>query len=519
LTAAEEEETLRRTGPPAISIVALSIVFLYLSLFILPASPRFWPGIEFINLENVRRMVAGETLYKDVFQYTLPGTELLEFPLVKIFGVKIALTSVLLILTGAAEMWIAMEMAAPLIGRWDAALAALLFLCFGFHCDLDASHHKFSILMAYAGAAVLIPRRSIPRLIAAGAMVGLAACFTQTRALVALGIGAFIVWENTHERRGVQRLWRDEMAFFAPFVSVVGLGCAYIVWKAGFSEFVRMAVKFPLLYYRSGNCNNWATSFQDYFPDLRGMIVWAAMKLFVPGTYAAFFAYWWRNTKRWTQSLPAEAVLLAFVGVSLLATIWYAPLHVLMAGMSLPAFILAIWMLDRMGMAVWRAGGWAIASAFLVLATIKTQTAHYEFLDAPAGHLAISDPDLYEEMKWVEQHTDPGETFFAADGPMLYVVFDLRNPTRVPFVEPDEYTRPRQVKSSAESIRQTKPRFVIWPFEGEHYDRPDDVLYELGQELRAHYRPVRSLRGGDVWERVDLPGTEQVRSQTPESYR
>ena len=489
----------------AATLLGVVFVFLYLSVFVLPATTRFLEGDAYINFDNARRMVSGQTLYQDIFQYTLPGTELLEYPLIRMFGAKLAVLSSLIILVGLAETLLALSIGSSLLSRGDAILATLLFLCFGFHCGLDATHHKFSVLMVYAALAVVIPKRSSGRIAAAGLLLGLATCFTQTRGLVALAMGGFLVWENRLKPPSDQNLRRDEISLFLPFTAVVVLACAYVLWNGGLDHFWRYIIRFPLLHYREGNANSWVSSFDDWFPTFRGIAEWMLMKLLVPGTCVAFWIYWWRTSDRETARPPVESVLIAVFATSLLATVAYAPLHVRLAGISLPAMILAIWMLNKTGTEFWKAPLWLTVGGFLILAPWVAQTQHYDYYDAPAGHLAISDPALFDELNWLDRHTKPGDKFFYASGPMLYVLLDLQNPARVPFVEADDYTRPHQVEVTARRLREGKPKFILWPFDKKDADDPSDRLYLIGEELRAYYRPTIPLRDGQLWERKEDP--------------
>jgi len=513
-------EALRRPATATLFLLALTGAFLYLSLFLLPATPRLLDGDQFINFDNARRMVQGQTLYRDIFQYTLPGTELLEVPLIKVFGAKLALIEALLIVTYVAYVWLALRIGSTLLNGWDAALASLMFLCFGLHCGLDATHHIFSVLFVYLAAAVIIQSRSAPRLLLAGLFLGMATCFTQTRALLVPAVAGFLVWDNRVKAQDERHLLREEISLFAPFAALVLMASAYVIWNAGPINFYRYIIRFPFLHYREGQGNNWSTAFEDWVPTVRGVAVWTFMKLLVPGSYLAFFAYgWMTKRRRGGVRLPLEAVLLAVVGLALFCTVAYAPLHVRLAGISLPAFVLVIWMLNQGASGLWKVPAWGVTAAFLVMAPLKTQLQHYWFYDTPAGQVAIEDHDLFSDLAWLDKHTDPGDKFFAASTPMFYVLLDLQNPARVPFVEPDGYTRPRQVARIARRLHREAPKFILWPFSRAESDDPGDPLYLLGRELRKDYRPVESLPDGTVWELNQQATNVSTKSQSQSPYR
>ena len=494
--------SLKRWRCLSVLLIALTCALLYLSLFIWPSTPRLLQGDQFINFDNARRMVEGESLYGDIFQYTLPGTELLEVPLIKTFGAKLSLLNALIIIVGVADVLLALNIASRFLQPTDAVLAALLFLCFGFHCSLDATHHLFSIMMAYAALAVVLPSRSPRQLFGGGVLLGLATCFTQTRGLVALALAGFVAWENGRKPSADQNLGRDEVSLLLPFAVIVAMACVYVLWKGGFDHFYRNIIRFPFLHYRAGNANSWVSSFNDWFPTLRGVIEWALIKLLVPGVCLVFWIYWWSTRDEpASDRASARAVLLAVFGTSMVATVIYAPLHVRLAALSLPSIVLAFWMLNRWKVTFWRTPTWLVVFAFMVFAPIAIQTLDYKFYEGRTERLATSDEDLFFELTWLDHHTSPGEKFFCASGPMLYVLLDLQNPARVPFVESDDYTRPYQVEFTALRLHQARPRFILWPYEPNETADPGDRLYLLGKELLDNYRPVVTLRDGVVWER------------------
>jgi hypothetical protein len=47
--------------------------FLYLQLFVWPATPIFQAGDEWMFMQDSRRMLEGEVLYRDIFQFRVSG--------------------------------------------------------------------------------------------------------------------------------------------------------------------------------------------------------------------------------------------------------------------------------------------------------------------------------------------------------------------------------------------------------------------------------------------------------------
>jgi len=58
-----------------VCFLAGSILFLYLSLFVVNVGPIYRNGDQLIFLENAVKMLEGQTIYSNFFQSITPGTE------------------------------------------------------------------------------------------------------------------------------------------------------------------------------------------------------------------------------------------------------------------------------------------------------------------------------------------------------------------------------------------------------------------------------------------------------------
>jgi hypothetical protein len=72
----------------AACVLLAAAVFVYLQLFILPDIPLLDHGDQTIYLFNAARMLEGQVMYRDFFQFTPPGTEFVYLALFKLFGVR-----------------------------------------------------------------------------------------------------------------------------------------------------------------------------------------------------------------------------------------------------------------------------------------------------------------------------------------------------------------------------------------------------------------------------------------------
>jgi hypothetical protein len=88
----------------------------------------------------------------------------------------------------------------------------------------------------------------------------------------------------------------------------------------------------------------------------------------------------------------------------------------------------------------------------------------------------------------------------------LNFVFELKNPTPLPRVSANAYTRPEQVASVVAALERQHTRFVVWSdlLEGDH--GPGDNLPPLRLYLHEHYRLARQFDDGrEILERTLQP--------------
>ena len=173
-----------------------AFVYLYLNLFILPATPiHFLTPDSTSFLFNARRMQQGQVIYRDFFELTLPATEVYYLALFKIFGNRAWIPNATLILLGVGLTYFVLVISRKVISGKAAYLPALWFLVIPFRSQLDATHHWFSTFFVMAALALLVVNITALRLVGAGAILGVAFCFTQTSGfLAAAGLGLFFLW-------------------------------------------------------------------------------------------------------------------------------------------------------------------------------------------------------------------------------------------------------------------------------------------------------------------------------------
>ncbi|HZS06694.1 MAG TPA: hypothetical protein VFD58_17785 [Blastocatellia bacterium] len=499
---------LRVRALPVVCFLTCCLTFLYLQLFLLPHTPFYLFGDGLIFVNNAARMLNGEMIYREFFQITTPGSEVIYRTLFKLFGARIWVHNAVVLGLGLGLVSLNVLIARKVIRGWAAFLPALFFLAFQFRFELTGAHHWFSMLLVMAALVVIIERRSRWRLACAGALCGLAACFTQHRGVVAIGgLAAFVLWEYRQKQLSWRAALRAEALLVAGFLVASLAGLAYFVWEVGFARFIECTVVFPAKYYSSGYwMNNWGVYLRDLpvrtGDNLIRGVMYAFTYALVPLVYLIFWIQYRRRVKtqpqeRWDQLMLLNIMGLAlFIGVAS-APAWYRLIHI-----SQPGLILLGWMLDRphrLRRALIRATA-LLLSAILLRALWTQQNNWHGYLDSPAGRVAFHGPETFESHQWVVQHTHPSEPFFAAT-PAFYALAGLRNPSAVPFLLPNSYTRPEQVRNVIEGLEKSQARFVYWTT---YLDRaPDqplrdgDNLEPLRDYLRGHYHVTKIFSARD----------------------
>ena len=507
------------TGIPKLSVVcylAGSILFLYLSLFVVKVGPIYQNGDQLIYLENAVKMLEGQTMYSDFFQFTPPGTEFVYLCLFKLVGVHLWIPSLVLLLLGSVFMWLSVVIARRLMSGSDVFLPGLLFLTCGYFWWLDGTHHWFSSLCVMAVLAILVENRSPARLLAAGGLCGLALCFTQFRGLMALvGLLAFLFWENRDKRQTMAVLLQKLACSVGAFLLVVLGFNAYFAWKAGLANFWWCTVTFGLKYYTDWPGNTWRMLVLN-FPRLHHWsheLPRAALYLFnigiAPLVYAVFFYCSPRIRRSCPRELSDRLMLLGFVGASLFVGIAPAVGELRAISIYLPALVLMVWLCRSWGQAGRRTlyALWITALLLAIVEPASRQTHWRAQLILPTGRMAILDPLTYDMHRWVLERTKPSELFFEEEVPRLYFTLDLRNPAPVPFLTTTEYTRPEQVGGVIQALAAHQVRLVMTsPFLNlPPYGRDwGDHLAPLRAYVATHYQWVKTFPNGEqVWERQE----------------
>lgn len=505
-------------------LVFASSLYLYLFAFFPPFVPVYSGTGDFqLYLAPAQRMYEGELIYRDFFEFTGPGVALVNLLFFKLFGLRVWIPNLLTVLLGTGLVWVGVAISRNLMRPGVAWLPSALFLVDARSYLSDPGHHWYSSLAALAAIAVLIRRRTLPRIAAAGCLCGLSACFTQTRGLAAaVGFVVFLWWDCRQQQMGRRELARTIACFAAGFAVALLLVNGYFIWQAGPARFFWCTVVFLLKYYpRQADWNTFQVfsgsfhsgsaashSLRLYETSAKTFFDIVATPLACSAVLARYF--WKRREKSWDDW--HRPVLVATVGMFLFLSMAPAPAAYRILVSSLPAFILLGWLVDAPGklpraVLVFCSVGVFAAVTFSVFDSRPSELGVWA---APHGKVGVSDEgqDLVAEYEWVQQHTRPGDFFYEAGFSDIYFYLDLRNPTPLPRITNNGYTTIAQVNDVIDGLERHQTRYITWSTINldsvPNWENPSDAhLQPLRDYIRAHYEVVKvfSDPGDEIWQR------------------
>lgn len=476
--------------------LVFAAAFLYLELFVLPATPIAGTDHDqSLYLHNAMRMFDGQMIYRDFFQFTPPGTELVYLALFKLFGVRAWIPNATLVVLGLSLTWLCVFISRKVLSGLAAYLPGLLFLILAFHPVLDGSHHWFSMLAVTAATALLIEERNPTRVAGAGALCALASFFTQPRGVLAVvGLALFLWWEHRKKPPGGGSLLRSEAVLAGVFTAVTAVLNWYFVWAVGLKRFLWSIVVFGVKYYPAESQLNSLRVYMASVPTVAHWRHvpepgWAFIHALLPLVYLIFFARCWREFQKRPEQPWDRLMLVNLMGFFLFVGVAPAPVYWRLCVVSPPGLIILAWFLGSHGklQVLARQMLWLGTVVAMVGFALHQQTRWRAYLNAPTGRAAFFEPGDYQRYRWLASHTHPSEPFFDCSG-QAYFLLGLRSPAVVSFLSGTDYMRPDQVRNLIESLERHRVTPVLWCTDLDPGGiRPDDNLGPLRDYLRAHY--------------------------------
>jgi len=197
-------------------------------------------------------------------------------------------------------------------------------------------------------------------------------------------------------------------------------------------------------------------------------------------------------------------MLVALTGSVLLFEVMFSLNWLRIYTISMPGVILLLWLVRsfkarRMALRI-------VWAAILFIAATEIVHAHHGYVVAelPAGRAAM-EPEAYQKLEWIGQHTQPEEFFFDSAWPGIYLPLRLRNPVFAEGVGLDTETRPEFVQQAIAQLDEKKVRYILWSkqlnLQGSP-DPPTSSLAPLRVYLHERYKKVKVFADQDeIWQR------------------
>ncbi len=452
-------------------------IFLYSFLYKFPATPFFTDGDQSIFLCEAERMFNGDVMYRDFFEFTLPGTQALYAFLFSIFGPYYWIVGATTVVVGVVSAFLLVSISEKIIPNPFSYLPAFLYIFFGFRWfGLDGSHRMFSPIFILLAIWLLMRGKTAFYLMMTGCSLGVASFFTQQRGFVALAaIILFLFIGAKSNRKGWKIFLRQASIISAAFLLSLTAFCLYFVLAAGVDNFFYATLSYPFQFYSYGHPN----SFGVYFADLRKVFTIATVSdvleigpvvfhaILLPFSTLILLVAFTKTRNRIDWNVWQFPVLIALVGLFLTLSTT-APNQFRLFQISGPSLIVMVWLLSRFELSppLKRRLFNVVAAGLMLLGAfqaIRMQT-NWEFvdLDFPSGKLTMVNSPQAQRYLWLSRNTKPGDYFFEVYEPFVYFPLKLKNPTRFGQIWPSDYTRPEHVAEVITDLELKRPKYILF---------------------------------------------------------
>ena len=477
-----------------LAVAAAAAVFLELAFFrdgvlIYP----FRSGSNGVFLDQALRVLDGEVMYRDFFEFVAPGMTHLNALIFLLVGPRIGAYGHAMVALGSVLAVLMHALASLMVGRTWRLLPPALFLSLVYAPYTLGDHKWPAMAFAFAGLIALAGRPlSAATAIRGGLLLGMAAVFTQD---LGIGLAAGAVLSHIAARQPLRLVALLAAACLLPLAVVLG----FFTWKAGLATIVYDFLAYPFQRYPAMNLGLVERSL-----PLRTLArELAQLGLAAGGVIGAVSILRRRDSTAERQPTPSR--LVAWAGLGMLASTGYRALFPLgLAVLSSVLIPAAVALLERRG----RERGAGLADrAFLILMAAgvlhgtlglvvwRQFFASLTLEEHRAGPIWVSRP--LTELTWVESQTVPGEPalLLPAKGGQ-YFLSQTRNVTSFPYLIEGQNT-PDQARRALLEIEAARPAVGVWDQRPWLRTSPESEgpLADLYRGIRRSY-DVEELPGG-----------------------
>jgi hypothetical protein len=514
-----DRERVGRSGDAGrwaeVLFVVATCLYLYVKLFTFRGIPILLGGDQIFFWMDAKRLLLGERIYLDFFQFTPPGTDVIYLAFFKLFGPRIWVPNLIVLILGVLFGWVCFRISISFLKTSQAILAASLFTVFIYGTLLNATHHLFSELAVLGAVAVLMRGKSWTRIALAGMLLGLATFFTQTRGpIAALAIAAYFTWDQLRAGGSCFDYCRRLALLFSSLIFSWLILSSYFIASVGLGQIWKWQVDYVLhqkvaegIGFGLPHALTWSG-----LSGLAGDLPILFVCLMLPVVYGVTLWHCWRERGAASSaSAPSSAIvgrlaLFAFVGIATALEMTPSLTWFRLYCVAAPGVLLYVWAVERVPKRQQLISNllWIGLCCFALGQTWSLHRHQFVILDAPAGTVAAY-PEQAEKLSWIAERTKPGDYFFQAGWPGVYLPLELNNPVYAESLSPFNTTIPEIVERSIRQLESRQVRYILWaPFLNSPMPPGHPEVYHLTplrDYMSRNYQKVWTFPDGDeMWE-------------------
>jgi hypothetical protein len=490
----------------------ISAIYLFLNLFRSLRFPYLLGGDQIYFWMGAQRMLSGQAIYRDFFQCTPPGTDLIYAAGFKIFGETIWVTNAVALVLGVLSGCLCFSLARRLMKNAYALLATALYLVFIYGKFLNATHHWFAVFFILLAVRVSMGGVTTGRMAWSGTLLGLASFFNHVHSAAALF--AFVIYlllsgMRKHEER--VHMAKSASALVLTFAAAALCLYAYYLGTVGFAQIWSCLVEAVSRYAREVP---WSLGLprELRLSTLPGLLPYLAVYILLPSVYS--FALWkcwrFRDDVRFPWN---EVTLLSLTGLSLLLEVAVSINVLRLFAIAMPGIVLLVWMAGRLhrGKEALLVAASVVVTVSGAYQTIEKHAVNSARGELPGGWLATT-PEAFGKLRLLAQHTHQGEFLLQAGWPGVYLPLRVQNPLYLPTLTRWDPGYDKDMGPAIRELETKQVRFVLWTHhldEGCGFSACADDLSPVRAYLIASFRPMQAFSDGDVlWQRVESGALE-----------
>jgi hypothetical protein len=466
-------------------------------------------------MNDARRLLEGQAMYRDFFQFTTPGAQVVYWGLFRVFGVRAWIEDAVMLALAVALIWLTYEISTRVHTGWTALLSPVLLAGVTFRYYRDATHHWFSAVTISAGVLVMLVRRTTARLIVSGALCGLTLFTSQNKgAGMLLGICAFMFYENWPEWRvGTRRVF----VFVTSAVSVFASCMMPFLLRSGWRVVLEDIVVFPLNHYSGVYANSWASFMTDWPEGATRRVAFVLTYAAVPMAFIAAGLRVLRN--RAMSDSDSRVGLIAFVGAGVFLSVLPAAGGYRVASISSLGFVAGVMLLEGAGL--YRRVALTSAALFAAAGILIPVHIPVRAMQLPIGRVAVPVSRVGESVLWASQNTSNGEAFVG--NPILGFAMQYKLPNAVLYPSAGRYTPSEQYDELIAWSELNRPRYIVLhpsAFLSIYPTQSVTTASAFKKYLETEYKSERYLGDEEVFcRRGQSPRTQVVSTRSENQNR